>query len=99
MPYEVAKVLFKLKVPLRASRKGRIPSGVLNVEENIKYGDCIRGGSSELVLTIREHMNRNDWKGFYKYLSERNLENISADDISSCYEKYRIASNRAKIKR
>ena len=95
----MAKVLFKLRVPLRASRKGRIPSGVLNVEDNIKYGDCIRGGSSELVLTIREYMNCNDWDGFYKYLSERNLENISAEDISSCYEKYRTVSNRAKVKR
>lgn len=99
LSYEVAKVLFKLRVSLRASRKGRIPSGVLNVEDNIKYGDCIRGGSSELVLTIREYMNRNDWGGFYKYLSERSLENISAEDISSCYENYRTASNRAKVKR
>ena len=96
LSYEVAKVLFKLKVPLRASRKGHIPSGVLNVDDNIKYGDCIRGGSSKLVLTVRKYMNRNDWDSFYKYLSEQNFESISAEDISSCYEKYSTVPKHSK---
>ncbi len=96
LSYEVAKVLFKLNVPLRASRKGHIPSGVLNVDDNIRYNDCIRGGSTKLVMKIRRYMNRNDWEGFYKYLLEQNTENISAEDISDCYEKYKTTPRRTK---
>ncbi len=96
LSYEVARVLFKLKVPLRASRKGHIPSGVINVEDSIRYGDCIRGGSTKLVQTICEYMRKDDWDGFYKYLSDQNIENLSDEDISSCYEKYKAAPVRSK---
>ena len=96
LSYEVAKVLFKLNVPLRASRKGHIPSGVLNVDDNIRYNDCIRGGSTKLVMEIRRFMNHNDWEGFYKYLMEQNIENISDEDISACYTKYKAAPKRTK---
>ena len=96
LSYEVAKVLYRLNIPLRASRKGHIPSGVLNVDDNIRYNDCIRGGSTKLVMEIRRFMNHNDWEGFYKYLLEQNIENISAEDISANYEKYKSAPRRTK---
>lgn len=94
--YEVAKALVGLKVPLRASRKGHITGGILDVDEHIRYGDCIRGGNYKLVQTVKQCMDKPDWDGFYKYLVSRNIEEISADNISSCYDKYRSAPKRAK---
>ncbi len=96
LSYEVARVLFKLKVPLRASRKGHIPSGVLNVEDSIRYGDCIRGGSTKLVQTVCEYMRKDDWDSFYKYLLSREIENISADDMEKYYSEYKAAPVRSK---
>lgn len=94
--YEVARVLSRLKVPLRASRKGYISSGVLNIEDNIKYGDCIRGGDSKLVLTVKKYMDKSDWDSFYSYLLSRDNDNISADDIEKHYSEYKSAPKRAK---
>lgn len=94
--YEVAKVLFKLKVPLRASRKGYISSGVLNIEDNIKYGDCIRGGDSKLVLTVKKYMDKSDWDSFYSYLLSKDNDNISAADIEKHYSDYKSAPKRTK---
>jgi predicted RNA-binding protein len=96
LSYEVARVLFKLKVPLRASRKGHIPSGVINVEDSIRYGDCIRGGSSKLVQTICKFMRKDDWDSFYKYLLSKNIEDISAEDIEKYYSDFKTASVRSK---
>ena len=83
--YEVARVLARLKVPLRASRKGYISSGVLDIEDNIKYGDCIRGGDSKLVLTVKRYMDKPDWDSFCKFLMEQEIENVSAGDVDKCY--------------
>ena len=96
LSYEVARVLFKLKVPLRASRKGHIPSGVINVEDSISYGDCIRGGSSKLVQTICEFMRKDDWDSFYKYLLSKKIEDISAEDLEKYYSDYKTVSVRSK---
>ncbi len=96
LSYEVARVLFKLKVPLRASRKGHIPSGVINVEDSIKYGDCIRGGSTKLVQTVCEYMRKDDWDSFYKYLLSRETEDISAEDMEKYYSEYKAAPVRSK---
>lgn len=96
LSYEVAKVLFTLKVPLRASRKGHIPSGVLNVEDNIRYGDCIRGGNTKLVLTVKQYMDKPDWGEFYKYLRKQNMDNISAAGLDEYYSKFKPAQVRTK---
>lgn len=94
--YEVARVLSRLKVPLRASRKGYISSGVLNIEDNIKYGDCIRGGDSKLVLTVKKYMDKFDWDSFYSYLLSKDNDNISAADIEKHYSDYKSAPKRTK---
>ncbi|MBR1384690.1 MAG: hypothetical protein IJ555_12925 [Ruminococcus sp.] len=94
--FEVARVLARLKVPLRASRKGYISSGVLDIEENIKYGDCIRGGDNKLVLTVKRYMDKPDWDSFCKVLVEQEFENVSADDVDKCYHDYKSAPKRAK---
>ena len=96
LSYEVARVLFKLKLPLRASRKGHIPSGVLNVEDNIKYGDCIRGGSTKLVQTVCKYMRKDDWDSFYKYLLSKETENITEEDLEKYYSDYKAAPVRSK---
>ena len=96
LSYEVAKVLFTLKVPLRASRKGHIPSGVLNVEDNIRYGDCIRGGNTKLVMTVKQYMDQPDWEEFYKYLRKQNMDNISAAGLDEYYSKFKPAQVRKK---
>ena len=98
LSYEVARVLFKLKVPLRASRKGHIPSGVLNIEDSIKYGDCIRGGSTKLVQTICEYMRKDDWDSFYKYLLSRETDIITEEDVDRMYSDYKAAPVRSKMR-
>lgn len=91
LSYDVAKVLFGLKVPLRASRKGSVPEEVSEVDENIRNGDCIRGGNYKLVQAIKQYMDKPDWTGFYKFLLSRDSENISAEMIEKQYSEYTAA--------